>query len=240
MIGAASGEQFVQHNAQGIHIARRRELLAAHLFGTGIGGCHRRESIVRVVRSSQVGLQQLRDAKIQQLRRAVFCDQNVRRLQITMNDEMLMRVLHGGADLPKKLQAFAHVELLLLAILIQRQPFDVFHHEVRSPVFGCAAVEQTRDVRMVQIGQNLPFVLEAALQFFAAGAHQLDGDLLLELIVSAFGQPDRAHSAVRDFVAQLICAEFGIVRGTQRRSEKARADLLCLLIGGEQAFDFAA
>ena len=39
---------------------------------------------------------------------------------------------------------------LRVAVLVERPPFDPLHDEVRQPVGGRAAVEQARDVRVVE------------------------------------------------------------------------------------------
>ena len=42
-----------------------------------------------------VGARRARDAEIEDLRLAAFCDQDVGRLQIAVDDAALVRVLHG-------------------------------------------------------------------------------------------------------------------------------------------------
>ena len=60
-----------------------------------------------------------------------------------------------------------------------------------------AAVEQARDVRMVEAGQDLPFALEAPddLGRGSPTMDQLERHLLFELTVGALGQEDGAHPA---------------------------------------------
>ena len=60
-----------------------------------------------------------------------------------------------------------------------------------------AAIEKMRDVRMIELGEDLPLDLEARLHSAAEGAavHHLDGDLLLEFGVGALGEEDFAHAA---------------------------------------------
>ena len=52
-------------------------------------------------------MQEFRDAKIQQLRLAFFRHQNIRRFEVTMNYEVLMRVLNGRANRAKELESLS-------------------------------------------------------------------------------------------------------------------------------------
>ena len=63
---------------------------------------------------------------------------------------MPMRVGDRGADLAEELQPLGDVERSAVAVLVDRLPFDVLHHEVRQAVLGRAAVEQARDVRVIE------------------------------------------------------------------------------------------
>ena len=62
---------------------------------------------------------------------------------------------------------------------------------------GSAAVEQPRDVAMVEPGEDLTFGPEALLGQAAAhvGAHELDGDFGVILIVVAHRLENIAHAA---------------------------------------------
>lgn len=92
-------------------------------------------------------------------------DQNVTRIQVAVDDEVLMRVLYSRSDLPEQLQSFGDRKLARVAVVSDRLAFDEFHRKVRQSVFGHAAIQQSRDVRVIQIGQNLAFVAEAARDF---------------------------------------------------------------------------
>ena len=83
-------------------------------------------------------------------RRAVVAfDQDVRRLQIAVDDPLLMGVLHGRADLAKERQALRQPEAVLVAIFRERDPLHQLHHEERAAAFGGAGVEDLGDVRVV-------------------------------------------------------------------------------------------
>src|SRR5205814_7833791 len=84
--------------------------------------------------------------------------------------------------------------------------FDEFHHEVRHSVVGSAAVEQACDIGMIQSGEYLALMEESLHNKSRAqtDAHQLDGDLLVELAVDANGPVDVAHAAVSDLVDNFV------------------------------------
>src|SRR5687767_3628978 len=92
---------------------------------------------------------------------------------------------------------------------MDRRPGDVLHHEERHPVLARTAVEQARDVRMLERGENLPFGAEAAEQGVDVepSLDELEGDALLILSVGALREVDRAHSTARDFTQNAIWAE---------------------------------
>ena len=109
---------------------------AENLFRARILG--RQQPVVhacqRQHRGRIAGIEQLGDAEVEQLGRAFGGDQDVGRLEVAMHDQVLVRVLNRRADLQEQLQARAHVELLPIAITIERLAVDVLHDEVRLAV----------------------------------------------------------------------------------------------------------
>ena len=90
----------------------------------------------------------------------VALDQDVRRLQVAVDDPLLVGVLHGRADLAEERQPFREAEPVLVAILGERDALDQFHHEERPAGLGRAGVEDLGDVRVVHQRQGLPLRLE--------------------------------------------------------------------------------
>jgi hypothetical protein len=126
-----------------------------------------------------------------------------------VDDQVLMGVGNGAANLPKKLEPFIDRELTLLGVTIDPMAFDVLHHEVGHSVLGGSAVEQARDVRVFERSKNLPFMLEApedGVRIHPA-FDQLDGDLHLELLVRALGEENRAHPARSDALEQFVLTD---------------------------------
>ena len=100
---------------------------------------------------------------------------------------------------------------MAIAVLGQRLPLDVLHDEVRTPVRRRAAVEQPRDVRMIERRDDLSLGPEAPDEILAvhAALHQLQRDPLAVRVVGAHGQKDRAHAAASDLLQDLVRADLG-------------------------------
>ena len=95
-----------------------------------------------------------------------------------MDDQVLMRVLDGGADVDEQLEPLAEVELSLIAVLIERLAFDVLHDQVRLAILRLACIDQARDVRMIEARENLPLGTEAHAEIGGGRAiDNFDGDL---------------------------------------------------------------
>jgi len=148
-----------------------------------------------------------------------------------MYDEVLMRVLHGVAHCAKETQPLFSREALLVAITIDRSSFDVLHYEVRNPVSGFAAVEESSNVRMIEIGEDLHLVTKAFANAFAAETwiDQFDGNLPAVLFVIAFGKKDCTHSAVAELAQNLVRAD---TTSNPRRSFTVSIDSKARGVGG--------
>ena len=137
---------------------------------------------------------------------------------------MLMRVMDGGANSLKEFQSLLCVESVLIAMVVDRQPLDVLHHQVRPIFFRRAAVEQARDVGMIERRQNLSLVAKATHDKVRvhAAANQLDCDLLSILIIIAFAEINRAHAAASELANDFVGAyarDSGDVIGVSSKSD---------------------
>ena len=88
-------------------------------------------------------------------------DQHVGRLEVAVDDALLMRVLDRLADGDEQFQPLPRREVVLVAVPGDRHPLDEVHDEVRPAGAGRAGVEHAGDVRVVHQGQGLPLGLEA-------------------------------------------------------------------------------
>src|SRR5262245_23219351 len=123
-----------------------------------------------------------------------------------MDDQVLVRVLNGRAHHAEEIDARREREVALRAIAIDRYARDQLHHEIRLAVVGRAAVDQPRDVRMIEAREDLPFGAEPAYQAARsdAAAHDLDRHLLVKLIVRTHRAIHIAHAALTDQRDDLV------------------------------------
>ena len=123
-----------------------------------------------------------------------------------MHDEILVRVLNRVADRGKQCEALLDVERLPIAVGRNRLARHVLHREVGPAVGGDAAIEEARDVGMLQPRQNLPLAEKAPVNLTAEGpaSHELQRNLLLELAVGTIGQEHAAHAAMADLPDQAV------------------------------------
>src|SRR4026207_1560434 len=82
--------------------------------------------------------------------------------------------------------------------MVDRATFDVFHHEVWNTVGSFAGIEQSGDVGMVQIGEDLHLVAKAPANCFTAETlvEEFDRNLLPVVFIVAFSEKDCAHATM--------------------------------------------
>src|SRR5207248_3651126 len=176
-----------------------------------------------------VRLQNFSDAEIEQLWNTLISHKDIRWLDVPVDDGVAMRVTDRGAGFAEKLQSLSNQQIVRIAILIDRHAFDVLHDKIRQSIFGHAAVEQARDVRVIEAGQDLSFVAEMAQHRIGVHAplDQLDRDTLLILLIRALGQINRAHPATAEFAQDAVWPD-------QLASCYSCASLLCGIIREEK------
>ena len=169
--------------------------------------CKLRED--RLVR--QLLLDRLGDPEVDHLRHrhaVVQRDEDVRGLDVAVDDPLLMRVLDGLADLDEQVEAILCGELVLVAVLGDRNPADQFHHEVRPAGLGRAGIEHLGDVRMVHQRQRLPLGLEAGDDLLGVHAQldDLEGHAPPDRL-ALLGHPDHAEAAFAELLEKLVAAD---------------------------------
>ena len=166
---------------------------------------------VKSVLSVSAALRGLGDAEIDDLghRHAVVQrDQDVRRLDVAMDDPFLMRVLDRLADLDEQLEPLVRGEIVLVAVIGDLHAAHQFHDEVGPARFGRARVENFGDVRMIHQRQRLPLGFEPGDDLLGVHA-QLD-DLQRHPPPHRFlllGHIDDAAAAFADLLEQLVTAD---------------------------------
>src|SRR5436309_2587069 len=155
-------EQLVQHQPQRVHVRRRRGRLAPDLLRRGILWRHHplaRASQAAGGRPPLLG-QQARDAEVQKLHLTAAGHQDVRRLEVAVDDQTPVGVLHRVADGPEPTQALHDGRTPRVAVLDQGMSLDVLQDEERASVVRGPAVDQTGDARVLQARQDLPLAQE--------------------------------------------------------------------------------
>lgn len=209
-LGPTARQQLEQQDAQRVDVRRRRHGLARVLLRRRV---LRREDaqlgpgLRRAV--GRRGVQQLGDPEIQQLHRAIGLHQDVRRLDVAVDDQVLVGELDRAADVGEEPQPRVDRQPGLVTVARDRHALDVLHDEVRPTVRRGAAIVEPCDVRVLERGEDLPLVAEAEQD--VVGVHpapdQLERDALLELRIVAFREVDGAHPPAPDLLEQPVRAD---------------------------------
>src|SRR5438105_15836245 len=92
-----SGEQLEQDHAKGIEVRVEADAVAANLLGSRIGGSHQSQPGHGLVDGSVEAFELFGDSEVEQADAAILFDENVRRLEVAVDDGLAMRVLDGLA-----------------------------------------------------------------------------------------------------------------------------------------------
>ena len=148
-----------------------------------------------------------------------------------MDDEHAVRVIDGRADPAEEPQLVANRQRACLAVPVDRDALDVLHHEVGRAVRGLPAVDEARDRRVIERGQDLPLAAETdqVLGGQRPAPHDLDRDALLVAVVVTDGEVNGPHPAAADLADQAIRAEpvtGGVVGCVEMAPRRAADDLV--------------
>ena len=125
-------------------------------------------SPVRVFSSAASGLSSSLAMPKSSKRTSSAGDQDVRRLQVAVHDQVRVRVADRVAGLQEQREALRQRRLPLRCPVGDRFAVDVFQREVGLAVLGGAGVEQARDVGVFQPRQDLPLAGETQAQVRSA------------------------------------------------------------------------
>ena len=95
---AGAGQHLVEDGAQAEHVRARVERTPLRLFGRHVCGGARHDALARV-RHVRLRRHDLRQAEVEHLGAAVARDEDVGRLEIAMEDALLMRDMEGVGNL---------------------------------------------------------------------------------------------------------------------------------------------
>src|SRR5690606_39600044 len=120
--------EFVEEDAELVDVARRRDLLAAELLGARVLRREEPEPRSRPWRSAGLGfVEEPRDPEVEEFRLAVGGDEDVRRLEVAVDDEAAVRVLDGAADADEEAEPLVDAEAMAVAPRVDPLAVDVLH-----------------------------------------------------------------------------------------------------------------
>jgi hypothetical protein len=197
--GPLAAQQLVEDHAQRVDVGRGGHRLAAELLGGRVLG---REQARPRPRGQGglgrvLGAQQLGDAEVQELEVPGGDDQDVRGLQVAVDHQVVMGVLHRLADAAQQREAGLQRQPARLAVGDDGLALHVLHGEIGATVLAHAPVEEACDRRVLQARQDLPLAPEALqhLRRVQAPLDELDGGALVEPAVPPLGQVHHTHAA---------------------------------------------
>ena len=207
-------EHLVEDDAERVDVAALGRRLAGRLLG---GDVLRTADDAAGLRELRAG-EDLGDAEVGQLEDAVVADEDVRRLEIAMDDAVIVDMLEGRADLEGDVDRVAPREAAaMLDQVVEPAPLDELHRVPVLSVFVAGVVELD-DVRMRELGERLDLALEALEEagvLGELGGEDLDGgasagDFFL-------GEMDASHAAATDLAREDPSAQsFAHHRGASR------------------------
>ena len=156
-----------------------------------------------------LALHEAGDAEVEQGHLAGRRHEHIRGLEVAVHDEVGVCVRHRREHVEEQAQAGRHVELLPVAVAIDRHTFHVVEHQIRLADVGRAGIDEAGDARMLQPREDPAFPGEA--RFARApderDVQQLDRHTAFEPAVHTFGQPHAAHAALSDRRHQPVGTE---------------------------------
>src|SRR5437762_1378172 len=148
-----------------------------------------------------------------------------------MSDGMAVKIFQRLTDFDDQTDASRNVRLHSIAVVVNGGTGDVFH-DIEGPPVGCvAAVENPRDVRMIESRENLTLLLESLDDTGIGRAgdipNHLDRDDLPEHVVVSQRQIDDPHSSTTKFPNDLVVSDLeGAVIWRKAAREKAATERL--------------
>src|SRR6185503_7561900 len=126
----------------------------------------------------------------------LFHHQQIRWLDVAMDDALLMRMLDGLAYGNEQPDSLVHGHALAVAIARDRDSVHQLHCKIRAALWRGTSIEHSRDVRVIHQRQCLSFALEARdhLPTVHARFDDFKGEVASER-VSLLRVIDHAHSA---------------------------------------------
>ena len=230
-----ASEQLVKQHSQAVDVGPCVDVQATQLrlFRTHVGGGADEllEGREQCLVGQTLAGRGLGHAKIYDLRHRhaiMVGHQNVRRLDVAVNDPLLVRVLDGLANLNEKVQALGGGKIFLVAIVRDFDAADQFHDKVGPAGVGRAGLEDFGNVGMIHERQRLPLRFESGDN--APRIHteldDLEGDAAADGVF-LLGHVHHATSALANLLKEFVAPD-PVALLLDRRGAQASA---CVGIG---------
>ncbi len=167
MEGAFAGQHFIENGSEAKDVGAIIDGLAAHLLGRHIAGGaddHAGIGTVGDRRGIAIGfsltMDQFGQSEVQNFDAAVFGEEEILRLEIAVNDALVVRSGESMRDLNSVIDGFASRKWAALQGLPQRFADEQFGDEVRRALEDSELVDG-EDVGMIESCSGLSLLLEA-------------------------------------------------------------------------------
>ncbi len=217
-----AGQHLVEHHAQREEVGPVVHLLALDLLRRHVVGRAEELTLLGEVRAVEPG-----DAEVRDLHPVVRGDEDVRRLDVAVDDPVRMRVVQRVPHLGDGVDHELHRQrLVVLEQELQVRPAHVLHGDEGDPVL--ARLHHVVDGDDVGMGQDAgalrlaheaePELLHLLVLDGVADAERLERDQTADQRVA--GEVDHPHGALADLIDNFVAAEPG-------RSQRQHGENTC-------------
>src|SRR5215207_4813003 len=192
--GQTPRQHLKEDDTERVHVrGRPNGRLTRRLLGGHVGGCPQETSRLR----KRSLLTRARDPKIGQLCSPVSTEQNIRGLQIPVNDTLRVGMREGRRYVASDVRGFGASKGIRRSESIrERAARDILEDEVRSPVRKAVVVD-ANDVRVGECCGRMRLPLETRLAGFPIVKLESHGSIKLPVN----GEPHFSHAAATDLVS---------------------------------------
>ena len=223
-----TGRHFVEHGAKAEQISACIHFLAPSLLGRHVDyrahrharagevfGVNRRRGRLMQVRSEPRTRSQLRHAEVQNLGVASFDHEDVRGLDVAMDDALRMRRVQRVSNLNRQLEQHLCFEPLAVDSMLERLTLQQLHDDEPLALVLADLVNGT-DVGMIEGGGGPSLALKTFEDLWILGdalVQKFKRDETAE--AGVFGLVDHTHTAAADFFQNAVMRDRLADKGLQ-------------------------
>src|SRR5208283_4680655 len=162
-------------------------------------------------------LQELADAKVEQLRLSIRRHEDVNRLDVAMHDQTLMSIVDGRAHLKEQTKPSGDGGQVLRTIFVQRLALDIFRDYAGHAIRREPGIQKPHYGRMIEGCEHLPLQLKTPLRRgpIVGVLENFDGYTFMKLMVVALSEIYQAHAAFAELADDPV-------RPNMRTDERVR------------------